>query len=172
MGGRDLLGPTQCIVLFHMYLCGFCDRLWPHVASFSPDTQSLWPAERGHLVVPGAPFPPLCCQHHLALRPQGAGAPWGSFPLTKQQASRVLPPRSLTHRDLSDTPDAAPTYPAPDGHIWPAPPSRPCLCPRAVHAPSAASVTAGSPPPVGTDPGALGCVWLLWPSWAPSPLHV
>lgn len=78
---------------------------------------------RLHRVAPGAPFP-LLPNHRPALRPQGTGAPWGSSPFTKHQASHVLPPGCLTHRDFRDTPNCVPPGP--------------CLCPRAACVPSAA----------------------------------
>lgn len=146
--------------------------------SFSLDTQSLWLAVCIHLVDPGAPFPLLCPHHYPTLSPQGTGAPWDSSPLTKQQASHVLPPRSLTHHDFSDTLNSAPIYPAPDGHVWPLPlsmapcPPGPASAPELSVLPQQPSVTTESPLPVGPDPGALGHVWHLWPLWAPSPLNV
>lgn len=118
---------------------------------------------RLHRVAPGAPFP-LLPNHRPALRPQGTGAPWGSSPFTKHQASHVLPPGCLTHRDFRDTPNCVPQRaPGPPG---------PASAPGLPVCPQRPSETAEAPLPGGPGPGASGRVWRLWPLWAPSPGNV
>lgn len=155
--GRTHPGPTQCILPFHV-------PLWFSRQIMAPGRSLLSLAcRRLHRVAPGAPFP-LLPNHRPALRPQGTGAPWGSSPFTKHQASHVLPPGCLTHRDFRDTPNCVPQRaPGPPG---------PASAPGLPVCPQRPSETAEAPLPGGPGPGASGRVWRLWPLWAPSPGNV